>query len=111
MHNDTFNPVVVDDMAADFNSCNLYGNAVIDVPSIDNRCAAVSSFKPAYDGNGFIARVYERTGKAVSVRMKLPEKFKIVCETDLLEDEIGWATEEFELKPFEIKTFRLRYEG
>lgn len=111
LHNDTFNPVVVDDMAADFNSCNLYGNAAIDVPSIDNRCAAVSSFKPAYDGNGFIARVYERTGKAVSVRMKLPEKFKIVCETDLLEDEIGWATEEFELKPFEIKTFRLRYEG
>ena len=56
-------------------------------------------------------RIYERTGKTVKVRLKLPEAFKIVCETDLLEDEIGVASEAFELKPFEIKTFRLKYEG
>ncbi len=73
----------------------------------------VSSLKPGRDGTAVI-RVYEATGQpAPRVELTLPMGLAAACETDLLEADgralpVEGGVVLFELKPFEIKTIRLR---
>ena len=72
----------------------------------------LDALKKAQDGNGFILRVYEpEQGRGtVTVKMSLP--FTKVTECNLMEeDEAPVKTENgsfsFDIKPFEVRTFRL----
>ena len=73
----------------------------------------LSAFNPAR-GGGTALRVYEAEGKATpEVRMRLSASLEAAHEANLLEEE-GRAVEltentlAFELRPFEIKTFKLQ---
>ncbi len=102
------NNIKIDELAKDFNGRFLFGNTAVEIPYVDNEAIDVTAFKPAYDGDGFILRMNERNGNAAKTNVILPEEFEIVCETDLLEEEIGNAPKEFEFKPFEIRSFRIK---
>lgn len=106
-HAGGFDPVKVDDLASDFNARCLYGNAALEMPSVDNGQVLITAFKPAYDGNGYILRMFERTGKAAETSLKVPSGYRIACEVNLLEDRIGEADKDLQFKPFEIRSFRL----
>ena len=107
-HAGGFDPVVLDDLAKDFNMRALYGSQALAMPTTDNKQVEVTAFKPAYDGNGFIVRMFERAGKPATAKLTLPAGYTLVCETDLLEDETGSASEVLEFKPFQIRTFRVK---
>ena len=94
-------------MASDFNARCLYGNAALEMPSVDNGQVLITAFKPAYDGNGYILRMFERAGKAAETSLKVPSGYRIACEVNLLEDRIGEADKDLQFKPFEIRSFRL----
>ena len=107
-HAGGFDPVALDDLAKDFNMRALYGSQALVMPTTDNKQVEVTAFKPAYDGNGFIVRMFERAGKPATAKLTLPAGYTLVCETDLLEDETGSASEALEFKPFQIRTFRVK---
>ena len=102
-----FNSVKIDDLAKDFNLRALYGNEAFSAPKTSNEQAEITAFKPAYDGNGFILRLFERTGKACQTELLLPEGYQAVCEVNLLEDEMGAVEKTISLKPFQIRSFRI----
>ena len=72
--------------------------------------------KPAEDGDGLILRVYEAHGGRGPVRVRLPFDVAEAEAVDLMErpfDEEGPVTVEagavaFEIRPYEIRTVRLR---
>jgi alpha-mannosidase len=99
--------VKIDDLAKDFNLRALYGNEAFSAPKTSNEQAEITAFKPAYDGNGFILRLFERTGKACQTELLLPEGYQAVCEVNLLEDETGAVEKTISLKPFQIRSFRI----
>ena len=109
-HEGGFDPVVIDELAEEFNERSLYGDKAAEVPAFDDPRICVSAFKPAYDGNGFILRAFERSGGTVTARLKLPEGFDLTCETDLIEEKIGPAPaagEKVTFSAFRIRSFRL----
>jgi alpha-mannosidase len=110
-HAGGFNSVKIDDLAKDFNLRALYGNEAFNGVKTNNEQAQITAFKPAYDGNGFILRLFERTGKDCKTKICLPEGYKLVCEVNLLEDEIGKAAKKVKLKPFQIRSFRVVKQG
>ncbi len=80
---------------------------------VDSATAIVSAVKPAYDGDGWVVRVWEPSGRGGSVGITFHRPIKSAEETDLLEDRVGSANLEgtvlkFELRPHEIKTFRVK---
>ncbi|MEM3960214.1 MAG: glycoside hydrolase family 38 C-terminal domain-containing protein, partial [Ignisphaera sp.] len=81
--------------------------------SIDPPKAIISAFKPAYDGNGYILRLYNPYRDEVKVKINLRFKALQITETDLVElsnlNELGKDIPEIEcrIKPFEIKTLRI----
>jgi alpha-mannosidase len=87
---------------------------LIEVSSPD---VVVSSLKPSRDGDVAL-RVYEAAGRAApGVTLKLSAKLLAVREANLMEDP-GKAlvmpadgSARFDLRPFEIKTIRLRLGG
>lgn len=109
-HSGGFDPVKVDDIAEDFNACNLFGGKGVETPSSDTPSVVISSVKAAYDKNGYILRAFERTGEKATANIRLPKGYSFVCETDLLEDKIGEVPETFTFSPFEIRTFRIKRE-
>ncbi|MEK5440323.1 MULTISPECIES: alpha-mannosidase [unclassified Fredinandcohnia] len=78
---------------------------------IDNEHVWIDSIKPAYDGNGVIVRLHEYEGRRGKVSMNIQKEFTSWVETNLMEEPIGnklVSPIEFEIKPYEIKTFRIR---
>ena len=75
--------------------------------------AVVSALKPGAAGTT-VVRIYEATGRAISkVKVKLAATVAWACECNLTEDPGGKLktaddTLEFDLGPFEIKTFKLQ---
>jgi len=75
----------------------------------------LSALKPAKDG-ATVVRVYEATGKATSgATIRLHAKIASASEANLIEDsgsELKPQNDavQFDLHPFEIKTFKLRLE-
>ncbi len=75
--------------------------------------ALLEALKPADDGDGMILRLYEPSGSRglVSVTLNLPATEVVPC--NLVEEneapiELEGATFRFPIKPFQIKTFRIR---
>ena len=102
-----FDSVKIDDLAKDFNLRALYGNKAFNGPTVSGNQAQITAFKPAYDGNGFILRLFERTGKSCKTKISLPEGYKLDCEVNLLEDSIGKPVKKVQLNPFQIRSFRV----
>jgi alpha-mannosidase len=74
----------------------------------------LSALKPSRDGE-IAVRVYEAAGQpAHSVRMHFAVPLALVREANLIEDPSGEIAVHgnafsFDLRPYEIKTFRLRF--
>ena len=77
----------------------------------------LSALMPAEDGNGVIVRVYEAAGQAAAdVKIHFSSTVQAASEVNLMEDKLKSATVEnntirLDLRPFEIKTFRLQMTG
>ena len=80
------------------------------MPAFDTNQIQITAFKPAYDGNGFILRAFERTGKEVQTKLYIPAGYRLAGEVNLLEDALGEITEIISFAPFQIRSFRLTKE-
>jgi alpha-mannosidase len=107
-HETPFEPETDASLGMELNARFLFGDRPFAVPTSGSPDVEVSAFKPSYDGKGMILRVYDKSGRGAKTKLSLPKGFHLVEETDLLEDRVGDASEEIVLKPFEIKTFRLK---
>ena len=81
--------------------------------SVDRANVIVDAIKTAQDGDGWILRVYEAEQRRGKVKINCVLPFERVTECNLMEEneeEIAVNGDEFEfaIKPFEVKTFRLR---
>lgn len=81
-------------------------------PSCSN--CFIEMMKDAEDGNGTILRVYENKNSRVKASIRLGFAPRAVYECDLLENNLSKAEHreneiDFLLKPYEIKTFRIRF--
>lgn len=106
-HAGGFDPVQVDALANQYCQRSLYGTQSAQMPAFDADEIQITAFKPAYDGNGFILRAFERTGKAVSTKLTVPAGYRVAGEVNLLEDAMGDVDEKLCFKPFQIRSFRL----
>ena len=74
----------------------------------------ITALKQAKDGST-ILRLYEASGKATpGVKLKGMAKIVSANEANLIEDtgnvlKVAMNTVQFDLKPFEIKTFKFRF--
>ena len=80
--------------------------------AVDGENVVLEVVKKAEKGEGTILRFYECHGVRGDVGVKVDLPFKRVQEVDLMEDRIGDIESkngefEFEIKPFEIRTFKL----
>jgi len=77
----------------------------------------VDTIKPADDGQGFIVRLYEGHGSRGTASMQFAHPLLTAEECNLLERRIGGAatpdlyTLAFAVRPYEVKTFRVRFDG
>jgi alpha-mannosidase len=110
-HDGGFNPVLVDQIAGEYGERCLYGDVSGEIPGFDSPNIQVTAFKPAYDGNGFIVRGFERSGKSCDTKLTIPKGFTLCSEVNLLEDPMGEAGENLSWKPFQIRSFRLHKDG
>ena len=76
------------------------------VLSLSNEGLIVDCIKPAEDGNGFIARMYEPYGLPGKTVITADGNKKIT-EVTPLEEYVGDCSGEITYKPFEIKTLRI----
>jgi len=106
-HAGGFDPVEVDKLANQYCERSLFGKDAVQIPSFDNEQIQITAFKPAYDGNGFILRAFERAGRACSGVLTVPAGYRLVGEVNLLEDALGEITENISFTPFQIRSFRL----
>lgn len=72
----------------------------------------ITSVKSAEDGNGVVLRLVECAGKPEKIHLHVPETFKTVFETNLLEEIIrplGWDSAGFvlDIAPWKIATVRI----
>ena len=106
-HTGGFDPVQVDMLANQYCERSLFGQETSVIPAFDNSQIQITAYKPAYDGNGFILRAFERAGQSADVQLTVPQGYCISEEVDLLEDKIGEATSDMTFKPFQIRSFRI----
>ena len=82
--------------------------------SVDKRNVVLETVKKAEDGDGVIVRLYEVENARTKVTLHCAEAIASAEETDLLENPIegalGVKENEIELtiKPYEIRTIRIR---
>ncbi|MDL2253440.1 glycosyl hydrolase-related protein [Ruminococcaceae bacterium OttesenSCG-928-I18] len=74
----------------------------------------IESQKKAEDGNGIIVRVYECWNRRTQATLTFSAAIKKAAECNLLEEEMDTLAPEdkcltFEIRPYEIKTFRLLF--
>ena len=110
-HEGGFDPIRVDDLAGGFSARPLFGELTAILPRFDNTQIRISAWKPAYDGDGFILRAYERTGKHADTKLTLPQGWVLLGEVNLLEDSVGKAEQHLSFHPFQIRSFRLKKEA
>lgn len=90
---------------------NILGSEMSFV-TLDKANVIVESVKKAEDSDDMIVRVYECHNKRAHVSMKIADPIVACSECNLLEEEgqsVGFESDrlEFDIKPFEIKTFRI----
>ena len=77
----------------------------------------MSAFMPSEDGHGVIVRVYEAAGQpAADVKIHFAESVAEASEVNLMEERLQPMSVQnnsihFDLRPFQIKTFRLQLTG
>ena len=82
--------------------------------STDKKNVVVETIKRAEDGDGTILRLYECDNSLTKTTLKWNKKISSIEECDLLEEKIGepdYSADgeiSFIIKPYEIKTFRIR---
>ena len=81
--------------------------------AVDAGNVIVETVKPAEDGDGFIARLYETEGSHAQCALSLADGLRSVSATDMLEYgdepvEIKDGRAALSFRPFEIKTLRIR---
>lgn len=106
-HQGGFDPVKIDTLAQQYGQRYLYGDHGAVMPAFDSESIQITGFKPAYDGNGFILRAFERAGKDVDATLVIPEGFTLAEEVNILEDSMAKADKAMHFKPFQIRSFRL----
>ena len=106
-HTGGFDPVKVDALANQYCARDLYGREGAQMPAFDSPQIQITAFKPAYDGNGFVLRCFERAGKAASAKLTLPAGYRLAGEVDLLEDPMGEISGNISFKPFQIRSLRI----
>ena len=79
---------------------------------VDAENVMIESVKHALKGEGTILRLYECYGERSKVTLTLGQKPKAVQSVSLMEDDLGEVavsgkTVEFEIKPYEIVSFRI----
>lgn len=85
----------------------------ISILKVDPPKAILTAFKPSYDGDGYVLRVYNPYKMTINTKLSLGFRVLKVIETDILElnnlGEIAVNTEDvvISLRPFEIKTLKL----
>ncbi len=107
-HRGGFDPVKVDALANQYCERSLYGRESAEMPRFDHEQIQITAFKPAYDGNGFILRAFERAGKAVQTKLTIPAGYCLAGEVNLLEDAMGEITENISFASFQIRSLRLK---
>ena len=75
--------------------------------------AILETLKPAEDGDGLILRLYEPNGSRGRVRVRATRKLNAVIECNHVEEPIAevvgeWSSFGFTIKPFQVRTFRVR---
>ena len=80
-----------------------------DLPRIESDCAHVCTIKPSEKGKALVIRLYECRGEGGPVRIHLPEPWKTVRRSNLLERQTGALQVHnglalFRLRPWEIAT-------
>ena len=80
--------------------------------SIEPANLIVDTLKPAEDGKGFVARLYESTGAATRARLMFGIPVRNVCLSNTLEDRLAALTVEnnaceIKVRPFQIVTLRV----
>jgi alpha-mannosidase len=82
--------------------------------SVDKKNVVLETVKEAEDNSGVIVRLYEVENKRSHVTLTACGNIKSVVETDLMEKELCGSqvkadgrTFNFEIKPYEIKTFKV----
>lgn len=76
----------------------------------DNDSVKIDAFKKAEDNDGYILHVHEVLGKNAKCRIESDYSIKKYCECNLLEENKEIILDnkiEMEIKPFEIKAFRI----
>lgn len=109
-HEGGFDSIRVDDLAGQFSARPLFGELAAMLPCFDSEQIRITAYKPAYDGEGFIVRAFERTGKAADTKLTLPQGMVLDSEVNLLEDAVGKPEENISFRPFQIRSFRLKAE-
>lgn len=86
--------------------------------NVDKENVIVEAVKKAEDSDDTIIRVYEAYNKRTNATIKLPKTIKQVIGCNLMENELKQENDEvrckddeftFTIKPFEIKTFKIRW--
>ena len=106
-HDGGFDPIDLDDRAKEFNARALYGDMALEMPTVDNAQVEITAFKPAYNGDGYILRMFERSGKSALANLTLPTGYQMAYEVDLLEEKMANAATMVEFKPFQIRSFKI----
>ena len=80
--------------------------------SVNRENVIIDTVKKAEDGDGIIVRVFESANSRVRATVSFHENLREVFECDLMEHEISRLEHEkreftFEIKPYEIKTFKI----
>jgi len=78
----------------------------------------IAAVKQGEDGNGLILRLYESSGRSMTTRLTALARIADMCECSLIEEpaasgdcrQISARQVEIAMKPFEVKTLRLRLE-
>lgn len=81
--------------------------------SCDSENVIIETIKKAEDSNDIIIRVYECFNKRTMAKIRFTKELHEVYECDLMENnlkelKISGNSFDVEIKPFEIKTFKLK---
>jgi hypothetical protein len=101
----TFEPIKVGDVWAKKNFACAWFHLKGQLPKDMDRKDLYLDF--ANDGEGYILRMFERTGKAGTANLTLPKGYRLDCEVDLLEEKMGEVSGQLDFRPFQIRSFKV----
>ncbi len=109
---EAFAEIVNTQIAHPLQICGEYENECLFY--VENANVFIEAVKKSEDGEGVIVRLVEKDGFRVGVDLYTLYEIESVTETDLMEDEIAPVEYEkcqfnFTIKPFEIRTFKVKY--